>query len=114
EKTNGNFTDNDQDGMPDSWENEYGCDPSKDDSSLDYDLDELENILEYQYNCDPNNPDTDGDNFYDGFEVDKGTNPTDPTNHPIRIWVYLVSIIGALLIGLGGFWLIREVKKNKN
>jgi len=36
---------------------------------------------------DPNDPDTDGDGVYDGFEVNNGTDPTDPVSRPdISLW----------------------------
>lgn len=116
-----NNNDSDEDGLPDSWEEEYGCDPTVDDSSLDYDYDELTNLEEYQFNCDPLNPDSDGDRFNDGFEVEKGTDPTDPNDHPVRIWLIILIVILSALSLFALVWIARimiqvareEKSKNK-
>lgn len=47
--------DQDNDGMPDSWERQYGLDPGHDDSGLDPDDDGISNIEEYQSGSDPAN-----------------------------------------------------------
>lgn len=112
-----NETDTDQDGMPDVWEIENDLDIDRDDSYFDYDFDELVNLEEYQYGTDPWNEDTDGDKFNDGFEVAKGTDPTDSTNHPVRVWLFI--LIGILSIALlaGISWIIvitvKDLKKAK-
>lgn len=104
--------DTDGDGMPDDWEFLYDLDPESDDSNLDMDWDLLENLEEYTYNTNPWNPDSDGDGFDDGFEVTKGTDPTDPKDHPVRIW--LIILISFLSIGIIAFttWVIYITKQD--
>ncbi|MDY6987285.1 MAG: hypothetical protein SWQ30_04435 [Thermodesulfobacteriota bacterium] len=63
--------DDDQDGMPDGWEDLYGLN----DPDADEDSDGLSNLDEYQYGTDPTDPDTDGDGISDGWEVEHGFNP---------------------------------------
>ena len=46
-----------------------------DSSLLDNDNDGLSNLEEIEFGTDLNNPDTDGDGYYDGDEVDNGYNP---------------------------------------
>lgn len=93
--------DTDGDGMPDEWEIYYGLDPEYDDSGIDIDFDMLDNLEEYIYNTDPWNPDSDGDSYGDGYEVEKGTDPTDPNDHPVRVW--LIILIVAVSIGVIAF-----------
>ncbi len=45
--------DDDNDGMPDVWENEYGLDPTVDDAALDPDGDGFTNLDEFTANSDP-------------------------------------------------------------
>ncbi len=47
-------TDDDNDGMPDTWELLYGLDPLKDDAADDPDGDEISNINEYNLGSEPN------------------------------------------------------------
>ena len=105
--------DTDGDGMPDSWELLHDLDITRDDSSFDYDYDELSNIEEYQYNTDPWLKDTDGDRFNDGFEVDKGTDPADPNDHPVRVWLYIVIAIVSVALIVGVSWLTIITIKDK-
>lgn len=71
--------DDDGDGMPDAFEDEYGLnkdDPS--DAALDGDADGLTNLEEYEEGTDPTNDDTDDDGLLDGDEVNmRGTDPND-------------------------------------
>ena len=80
--------DNDNDRLPDHWEDQYNrhdnlldpYDSDSDDDGIpdgdeDPDGDELTNYEEYLYGTDPNNPDTDGDGINDGDEIENGTNP---------------------------------------
>lgn len=69
-------SDNDNDGIPDSYENAHGLDPlSAADAAEDNDADGLTNLAEYQAGTDINNADTDGDGTTDGVEVAQGSNP---------------------------------------
>jgi VCBS repeat-containing protein len=74
--------DDDNDGMPDSWEEEYGLDPLQDDAAVDLDRDNLSNEQEYLNGTDPWATDTDGDTIGDGTEVQMGTGPLDPESAP--------------------------------
>lgn len=73
--------DDDNDGMPDTWETANGFDKNTDaDAAEDADGDGLSNQEEYQQGTNPLNPDTDGDGMNDKDEVDAGRNPNDPTD----------------------------------
>lgn len=63
--------DNDNDGMPDDWENYFGISSPLDDS----DTDGLLNKDEYLHRSNPTIADTDGGGLTDGDEVDYGLNP---------------------------------------
>ena len=68
--------DDDNDGLPDSWELNYGLNPlSASDANTDADDDGLTNLQEYQLSTLPNNDDTDGDGLLDGQEVNLGSDP---------------------------------------
>ncbi len=69
--------DDDNDGLPDSWENQYASFDSKDrwDATQDFDRDGLNNRAEFQTGTDPFNADTDGDGVVDG-EDDYPFTPT--------------------------------------
>ncbi len=83
--------DDDNDGLPDSWEEIWGAtihvDPkNKDtdgdnvsDAAEDFDSDGLTNLEESVRGTDPSNPDTDGDGALDGAEVFAGMDPLSPT-----------------------------------
>ena len=74
--------DTDSDTMPDQWEVDNALNPLVNDTMLDPDMDDLVNILEYEHGTDPQNPDTDYDGWTDGEEIEKGTDPLDPNDHP--------------------------------
>ncbi|OPX38046.1 MAG: hypothetical protein B1H11_05110 [Desulfobacteraceae bacterium 4484_190.1] len=71
------YLDQDDDNLPDSWENYYFGDLSRDGSG-DYDGDNLIDQDEYTYNADPTIDDSDFDGLTDGWEVGRGTSPTNP------------------------------------
>lgn len=66
-----------QNGLPDTWEEEMGLDPLAEFDD-DFDEDDLSNVNEFRYGTDPTNPDTDGDGFDDGTEVKNGYDPAAP------------------------------------
>ncbi|MEA1926488.1 MAG: sortase [Patescibacteria group bacterium] len=68
--------DNDNDKMPDWWEQSYGLNTADSmDGMKDEDNDLMPNIMEFQFGTDPRNPDTDGDGYFDGEEYLNGYNP---------------------------------------
>ena len=74
---NNSDPDNDNDGMPNDWEIQYGLDPLlESDAGLDKDEDSLINILEYQNNTNPELPDTEPDGMPDYWEIQYGLDPT--------------------------------------
>ncbi len=72
------YLDSSNDGIADSWKQQYGVT----DPNADPDQDGLSNLQEFMLGTDPNNPDTDGDGYNDGQEVFFATNPLDPNSHP--------------------------------
>lgn len=69
--------DEDQDGMPTRWEQQFRLDPTVDDSKDDPDFDNLANIREFLAGTNPINPDTDHGGEGDGSEIRRGANPFD-------------------------------------
>jgi len=79
--TNGKETDMDFDGMPDIWEDRYtGLNKTVHDALEDIDNDGLSNLNEYLWQCNPTIMDTDQDQLQDGWEVNNGLNPIDPSD----------------------------------
>ena len=80
-------TDSDGDGLPDTWESNFGLDPDDDGSTDpdngaagDPDGDNRTNSQEYNggtNSTNPSNPDTDADGLDDGGEATAGTDPHD-------------------------------------
>ncbi|MBU4283968.1 MAG: thrombospondin type 3 repeat-containing protein, partial [Nanoarchaeota archaeon] len=107
-------TDNDNDGMPDDWEEKYGLKPGYDDAGDDKDNDGLTNLKEYEKKTDPTNKDSDGDGVSDGDEVKRGFDPTDPNSRPASIWPIILLIIGIILLVSGiGYLLYKNFTKPK-
>jgi plastocyanin len=68
--------DGDNDGLPDTWEVDHGLDPNNpDDGEGDSDNDGLSGIEEFGLATAPDDPDTDDDGYWDGVEVDHGSDP---------------------------------------
>lgn len=80
------FLDDDNDGMPNGYENANGLNPNLNDASDDLDGDTLSNLIEFQNGTLPNNPDSDNDGLRDDYESGGGTwvsateTGTDPLN----------------------------------
>jgi len=74
------LADNDNDGLPDYWENANGLSANdatgENGPAGDPDNDGLTNIEEYNNQTKPQEPDTDGDGMADGWEVLYSLNPT--------------------------------------
>lgn len=69
-------TDNDNDGMPDTYEIANGFDPRNAlDANEDSDNDGLTNLQEFLAGTDPTRADTDNDGISDADEIRQGTNP---------------------------------------
>ena len=63
------FRDTDGDGLPDDWENTYGCMMMNTvDDTADYDTDNLTNMAEYFTDTNPCDPDTDTDTYDDNSD----------------------------------------------
>ena len=76
----GNFLgDEDEDGMPNGWENDNGLNPTDPtDAAGDLDGDGLTNLDEYLQGTDPQSIDSDNDGMPDGWEVEHDLSPSDP------------------------------------
>jgi Bacterial TSP3 repeat len=74
--------DEDDDRLPNSWEDRYGISTNEQSGDDDPDHDRLTNQREYDRDTNPRKPDTDGDGFKDGLEVHKGTDPRDRGSNP--------------------------------
>ncbi|HIH49275.1 TPA: hypothetical protein HA296_06765 [Candidatus Woesearchaeota archaeon] len=105
--------DTDGDGMPDTWEQQYGFDPNNPaDAALDKDDDDLTNAEEFQRKTNPADPDTDSDGASDGVEVRKETDPLDPNSKPGGLW-WIFILLFIILIGGIGFYLYQKKNKSK-
>ncbi len=102
-------TDDDNDGLPDEWENKYKLntmDPS--DAILDLDNDGLNNLEEFLINTDPTNPDTDNDGLNDKNDpyptipyIPKQNDQEDtPSNNIFLIAGIITILIVILVIGI--------------
>ena len=73
--------DDDNDGMPDTWELNNDLNPlDANDGSQDEDNDNLMNFEEYLANTNPHSEDTDGDGMNDYEEISQGFDPNDPSD----------------------------------
>ena len=71
--------DEDEDGMPDQWEEANGLDPElAEDAEEDPDNDGLSNLAEFEAGLNPKVADTDEDDVDDGTEIDNETDPLNP------------------------------------
>ena len=118
----GNGTETDNDGIPNSWEHEYGLDIYTDDPNRDSDDDGLTNLKEYEIGTNPKKIDTDDDGWNDGEEVSKKTDPLNRMIHPgddvkendskVLIIVIIVGLIAVLLVLL--FIIIKRRKSGES
>jgi len=107
--------DNDNDGLPDSFEQRYfdclTCANPNDDS----DGDGLTNIQEFQLydGLNPTSADSDGDGVGDKEEIDAGSDPLDPNSKPSSstLWIIIAVVIAVALAGGAGFYYFKVMKK---
>jgi hypothetical protein len=102
--------DSDNDGLPDSFEQQYfNCDTCAE-SNIDSDDDGLTNLEEMQQRTNPKNADTDGDGISDGEEVSQGTNPLDPNDKPGNVLPIILLILAIVaVLGVGGFFFVTQL-----
>jgi len=87
--------DDDNDGMPDTWEIENGLNPHDEtDASLDPDNDGLINLKEYQRGASPHLPDSDGDFWSDPVDIMPET-----ALIPNGIIIVIVVILSMIVMG---------------
>ncbi len=106
--------DDDNDGMPDWWEEKYGLNPDyAGDRNQDPDGDGLTNYQEYLNGTNPFKWDTDGDGLSDGYEVHHGLNPLVPNAvFPMELVNYLGLSLFVVLAAIG-FSKGRKSEKDK-
>jgi len=77
-------SDDDNDGLPDTYEDADDSLNSKNsaDAAMDFDNDGLSNLSEYNLGTKINDSDSDDDGFSDRTEVNRGTDPNDPNSVP--------------------------------
>ncbi len=106
--------DNDNDGLPDSFEKQYFDCATCVGPDDDPDNDGLTNLDEYNYNTNPTKEDTDDDGYGDKEEIDKGYDPLDPSSHPGGgFWKYFLSLLGLGILGAGGYYGYMMLKQKK-
>lgn len=80
----GNDNDDDNDGIPNLWENRFGTDPAFDDLSKDYDGDGLTTIEEFDNGTHPFGSDSDNGGESDYSELNQGRDPLDPSDDVVQ------------------------------
>jgi hypothetical protein len=100
------FTDEDNDGIADSYENAEGLDSSINDRDGDKDFDLVLNIYEYLDGLSAGNPDTDGDGVHDGAERAAGADPRAANAYDLEAVPYLETFetMAAGDLQGQGFW----------
>lgn len=106
--------DSDNDGLPDSFEQQYFDCVTCANPNDDPDKDGLTNLDEYKYNTNPTKNDTDGDGYSDGKEIEKGTDPLDKSSHPKGGFLkYLFIVLGLSVLGVVGYFGYKVLKEKK-
>jgi hypothetical protein len=117
--------DEDNDGIPDLIERQNGLDlDDRSDASLDLDGDGLTNLEEYRLGTDIDDNDTDDDGFLDGYEVENGFNPLDPSSgeppstkdekdSKSSLWILIIVFVIILLLVIGIFAVIFVMRRSK-
>lgn len=72
--------DNDNDGLPNYWELQFGLNPDEYDAGIDSDNDGLSNAEEFLWELNPISDDTDADGIADQYELLSGLKPNDSTD----------------------------------
>lgn len=88
---NGRFDAN-SNGLPDTWEEEFGVPEDQSEQADDPDNDQLSNIDELRYGTNPMVADTDGDGFSDGQETKNGYDPAAPGEAQPEIQIVINKI----------------------
>jgi len=101
------FTDADNDGIDDSYENLFGLNTAVDDRDTDLDGDGLSNADEYLYQTSADEADSDGDGESDFDEINAGSDPLDYYNGTLPV---LTIIQGDDQVGLAGSFLPVAMK----
>ena len=88
-------SDDDNDGLPDTFEDANNNLNSKNsaDAAMDFDNDGLSNLTEYNLGTKLDDSDSDDDGFSDRTEVNRGTDPNDPNSVPkikVMPWIPLL------------------------
>ena len=97
--------DSDNDGLPDSFEQNYFDCVTCANPDDDPDKDGLSNLDEYTYNTNPTKKDTDGDGYTDKEEIDSGSDPLDPGSKPSgNFWKYFFLFLLLVILGAGGYY----------
>jgi hypothetical protein len=82
------LADSDCDGMSDDFEGRHGLDPGfVEDASWDLDEDGLRGFDEAWHGTDPNDSDTDDDGYSDGEEAHAWSDPLDPEDTPVKLYL---------------------------
>ncbi|MEM2636918.1 MAG: hypothetical protein QXL15_01060 [Candidatus Korarchaeota archaeon] len=115
--TNSNKSDTDDDGMPDWFEITFGLNPIANDASGDLDGDGLSNINEYLQKTNPLQKDSDGDGRNDLDEINGGTSPLipdiapQPSIEPFVIYYSAGVILSGVIVSVVLFVLFRRRSK---
>jgi hypothetical protein len=107
-------TDADGDEMEDDFERRHGLNPADPaDAARDNENDGLTNLKEFQFGTNPGNRDSDGDGIPDGEEIRRGSDPLNANSQFALNQDCLVSVLNRTsLVKIGGSWSIPNVPTN--